>query len=95
MAIADRLTGWRRALGEFFFGLTGYEFAHHAVRLRAELETLFILITLGDLVGVPVLPSYYSLRMLPYVVPQIATWKQSILRPKEFWEREEYDLVEL
>ena len=33
------------------------------------MEHLFILITMGDLLGIPILPPYYSLRLLPYVVP--------------------------
>jgi len=44
---------------------------------------LFILITMGDLLGIPILPPYYSLRLPPYVVPQIATWKRRILREKD------------
>ena len=35
------------------------------------------------MIGVPVLPPYYSLRLLPYVVPQIATWKRRMLREKD------------
>lgn len=39
---------------------------------------------MGDLLGVPILPPYYSLRLLPwYVVPQIATWKRRMLREKD------------
>ncbi len=47
------------------------------------MEHLFILTTMGDLLGVPILPPYYSLRLLPYVVPQIATWKRRMLREKD------------
>ncbi len=59
------------------------EVAHHAVEMRASLETLFMLATVGDMIGVPILPPYYSLRLLPYVVPQIATWKRRMLREKD------------
>ena len=68
---------------EFLYGMLGYEFAHSALEERGALETLFILITMGDLLGVPILPPYYSLRLLPYVVPQIATWKRRMLREKD------------
>ena len=61
----------------------GMEVAHHAVEMRASLETLFMLATVGDMIGVPILPPYYSLRLLPYVVPQIATWKRRMLREKD------------
>ena len=36
-----------------------------------------------SMLGVPVLPPYYSLRLLPYVVPQISTWKRRMLREKD------------
>ena len=65
------------------------------MELRHELETLFILATYGDMIGVPVMPPYYSLRLLPYVVPQIATWKRSLLRERDAFERNKADLVEL
>jgi hypothetical protein len=47
------------------------------------MEHLFILITMGDLLGIPILPPYYSLRLLPYVVPQISTWKRRMLRERD------------
>ncbi len=84
-----------QAVREFLYGLTGYEFAQTALELRYELEGLFILVTFGDLVGLPVMPPYYSLRLLPYVVPQIGTWKRKVLRERHPLENEELDLVEL
>jgi hypothetical protein len=80
------------AVREFLFGMTGYEFARHAMETRAALEALFMAITVGDMVGVPVLPPYYSLRLLPFVIPQVETWKRRVLREREFHEEHEYDL---
>ena len=51
--------------------------------MRGSMERLFMLGLFGDMLGVPVLPPYYSLRLLPYVVPQIATWKRRMLREKD------------
>ena len=83
---------WRTKVREFLFGLTGMEFAQHAREMRASGETLFMTATLGDLIGLPILPPYYSLRLLPYVVPQIETWKRRVLREKEFSDEHDYDL---
>ena len=77
---------------DFFYGLTGYEFARHALETRREVEKIFIAAALGDLVGIPVMPPVYSLRLLPYVLPEIAKWKRDMARAKELWEREEFDL---
>jgi hypothetical protein len=80
------------ALREFAYGMTGYEFARHAIESRAALETLFMVTTVGDMIGLPVLPPYYSLRLLPYVVPNVSTWKRRVLREREFTDEHEHHL---
>jgi hypothetical protein len=49
-----------------------------------------VLIAFGDLIGLPILPPYYTLRLLPHVVPAIDRWKRALLR-----ERDLTDLTEL
>jgi hypothetical protein len=83
---------FRRAVREFLFGMAGYEMVRHAVETRAQLETMFMVVTMGDMIGLPVIPPYYSLRLLPFVTPEIATWKRRVLREREFHETHEYDL---
>ncbi len=81
-----------RAVKDFMYGLTGRQFVHHALEMKQEAETLFLLATMGDLAGVPIMPPIYSLRFLPYLVPEIAAWQRQVARPKEFWEKEDFDL---
>ena len=71
------LARFSSALREFAYGMTGFEFARHAIETRAALENVFVLTVAGDMIGVPVIPPYYSLRLLPYVVPDIATWNDA------------------
>ena len=68
---------------ELIYGMAAHDTTRYALKTRASMEHLFILITMGDLLGVPILPPYYSLRLLPYVVPQISTWKRRMLREKD------------
>ncbi len=75
--------GFFQAAKEFIYGIAAHDSARFALKTRASMEHLFILITMGDMLGVPILPPYYSLRLLPYVVPQISTWKQRMLREKD------------
>jgi hypothetical protein len=84
--------GLRAALAQFAYGMTGYEFARHAIETRAALENLFMVVVVGDMVGLPVLPPYYSLRLLPFVTPEIATWKRRVLREREFTDEHEHHL---
>ena len=69
-----------QGMRETVYGMAAHDMSRAALRTRASMEHLFILITMGDLLGIPILPPYYSLRLLPYVVPQIATWKRRMLR---------------
>ncbi len=73
----------RRAFKETVYGMATHDITRQALKTRGSMEHLFILVTMGDLLGVPILPPYYSLRLLPYVVPQISTWKRSMLREKD------------
>ena len=72
-----------RTVKDVMYGMASHDMSRYALRTRASMEHLFILITMGDLLGVPILPPYYSLRLLPYVVPQISTWKRRLLREKD------------
>jgi hypothetical protein len=88
----SRFGGLREALGQFAYGMTGYEFARHAVETRAALENLFMVVVVGDMVGLPVIPPYYSLRLLPYVTPEIVTWKRRVLRERDFSDQHDVHL---
>lgn len=72
--------------------MTGYEFARHAIETRAAMESLFLAVVVGDMIGLPVMPPYYSLRLLPYVTPEVATWKRRVLREKEFMDHHDAHL---
>jgi hypothetical protein len=76
-------SGLRRAVREFFYGMTSYEFVQQTLEMRSALNRLFMLGAFGDMLGVPVLPPYYGLRLLPFVVPEIEAWKRSLLRERE------------
>jgi hypothetical protein len=79
----EKKSGVLGFLKDFTYGMATHGMARQALKTRSSMEHLFILITMGDMLGVPILPPYYSLRILPYVVPQIATWKRRMLRDKD------------
>jgi len=83
-SIRNRLQRIAHAAREMLYGMTTYEWAQSARRERAEVESLFVLVSFGDLVGLPILPPYYTLRLLPYVVPAINRWKRSLLRERDW-----------
>ena len=70
-------------LREIMYGMASHDMSRYALRTRASMEHLFILITMGDMIGIPILPPYYSLRLLPYVTPLIQNWRRRMLREKD------------
>ena len=88
-----QVDGLRMAAGEFIYGAAVHDMVQYAVRLRADTENIFMLSVFGDLLGLPIMPPYYSMRLLPYVMPQIASWKRRVLREKDFAETEGLDLI--
>ncbi len=82
MSEEEKQNLWEKVKG-VLYGMAGHDMARLALKTRGSMEQLFILITMGDLLGIPILPPYYSLRLLPYVVPQISTWKRRMLREKD------------
>jgi hypothetical protein len=77
------LRGFMQKVKQVTYGMAAHDMTRYALRTRASMEHLFILVTMGDMLGVPILPPYYSMRLLPYVVPQISTWKRRMLREKD------------
>ncbi len=67
-----------------FYGMAAHGHVTAALRTRMYLEHLFMFITLGDMLGVPIIPPYYSLKILPYAVPNIKSWKQRVFRERDF-----------
>jgi hypothetical protein len=72
-----------KTVGDFFYGATIYEMVRDLNKEKASLEHLFILIVFGDILGIPILPPYYTLRLLPYVAPNFTGWKRSLLRERD------------
>lgn len=68
---------------EILYGLAIHDQVRTLAKQRGALEHLFVLISFGDLLGLPVLPPYYSLRLLPFVVPLINNWRRRMLRERD------------
>jgi hypothetical protein len=80
---AKKLKGWSKVLREILYGMTAHEMDLELRKEKGYLDHLFMLVVFGDLVGLPLLPPYYSMRLLPYIVPFVKKWKRSLLREKD------------
>jgi hypothetical protein len=81
--VKQRVALAARTVGDIIYGATVYEMVRDLHKERAKLEHLFVLVVFGDFLGVPVMPPYYTLRLLPYVVPHISGWRHSMLRERD------------
>jgi len=79
----EKVKEYYQWLKDFIYGMMLYDAVRGFRRQRGDMEHLFVLISFGDLIGVPILPPYYSLRLLPYIVPQINTWRNRMLRERD------------
>jgi len=78
-----KLKDYLKPIREMLYGMTVYEMDLELKKERGHLDHLFMLVVLEDLVGLPLLPPYYSMRLLPYIIPSLETWKRSVLREKD------------
>jgi hypothetical protein len=92
-AIILHLVRFIRALRDILYGATVYEMVRDLRKERGQLEQMFILVVFGDLLGVPILPPYYTLRLLPYVVPKLAGWRRSLSREKDLTDLCDQDIT--
>jgi hypothetical protein len=81
--LRKRLRSGLAALREFFYGMTVHEMDVAFRKEKGDLENLFMLVVFGDLVGLPLLPPYYSMRLLPFILPSLNTWKRRVSRERD------------
>ncbi len=73
----------KEAIKGVFYGMASHQMVRYMLKTRMYLEHLFMLITLGDMLGIPILPPYYSLKLLPYALPNIESWKRRLFKERD------------
>ncbi len=69
---------------EVLYGMTVYDWVLELERARNEQDRLFTMVVFGDLIGIPLLPPFYTLRLIPFMVPTLKSWRRSMLRERDF-----------
>jgi hypothetical protein len=91
-SVSAKLKGSPKVIREIMYGLMIHEMDLELRKEKGHLDNLFMLVVFGDLIGVPLLPPYYSMRLLPHIVPSIETWKRRVLREKDLTDFVAHDL---
>lgn len=86
----EELRRWLRKAAatsrEFLYGMAQHEFELQIRKEKTEMENALGLYLFGDLLGIPLFNRYYALRLLPYFLPKIGSWKRRLLREKDLTE---------
>jgi hypothetical protein len=90
--LGAKLKAASKTLREIMYGFTIHELDLEIRKERGHIDDLFMLVVFGDLVGLPLLPPYYSVRLLPYIIPTFNNWKRRILRERDLTDQMAADL---
>ena len=91
-SLMTKLKGSPKVIREVLYGLMLHEMDLEMKKEKGHLDNLFMLVIFGDLIGIPLLPPYYSLRLLPHIIPSLETWKMRVLREKDLTDFVAHDL---
>ncbi|ACB39399.1 hypothetical protein [Pyrobaculum neutrophilum] len=75
-----------KALRDFLFGLLFLDLYHETAKLNRQLNLLMSILLFGDFLGVPLLTSYYSLRLLPYAYPALSEFRKEAVKEHEIFD---------
>jgi hypothetical protein len=75
-----------KVIREVLYGSTTYGLNRELQKEKGYNEKLFMLLMFGDLVGLPLLPPYYAMRLLPHIIPQINNWKRSVSKERDIFD---------
>ncbi|MBE3557762.1 MAG: hypothetical protein IMW89_00850 [Ktedonobacteraceae bacterium] len=85
--------GWRerlrhvwQAVRQFLWGFFMFEMFHETQKEKARYSDAVNLVIAGELLGLPLMNSVITLRLLPYLLPELAGWKQRQLAEEDIIE---------
>jgi hypothetical protein len=82
-SLCKKAAVYLKVFREVLYGFSAYELDRNLQKDKGYINNLFMLVIFGDLAGLPLLPPYYAMRLLPYIIPKINTWKRSVLKEKD------------
>ena len=69
---------------DIFYGIFMHETVMVNRKAARRIEQLLFLVTMGDIVGIPMIPPYYSLRLMAHYSLDLDKWKAFVVRERDF-----------
>lgn len=71
-------------LKDVLYGMFLHEHVVAQRKAARRIEQLLFLVTMGDIVGIPIIPPYYALRLMAHYSLDLDTWKRFVIRERDF-----------
>lgn len=83
--MGDRIS-FKKKVKEFLWGFFLSDFYLETVKAKTKYKDALNLFLLGQFLGLPLMNSSLSLRLLPYLLPELGDWKERQLKEREIIE---------
>jgi hypothetical protein len=77
------LKAFWRAVKEFIWGLAFLEMYRETLREKRKYEDVLNIVLLGEFLGIPLMNSTITLKLLPHLFPQLRHWRQRQLTEQD------------
>ncbi|MGC8582820.1 MAG: hypothetical protein ACP5MH_03740 [Thermoproteus sp.] len=75
-----------QAIRDFLFGAFLLDLYRETAKAHKQLLTVTEFLVFGEFVGVPLLSTYYALRLLPYFVGDLYDFKREVMKDRDVME---------
>jgi hypothetical protein len=79
-------SGFIQAIKDFLYGFFLHGMVSGLYEKKSELEDIFMLLIVGETIGVPVFPGFYHLKLVPYYAGRFHRWKKKTLKPRDLFD---------
>ncbi len=76
----------KRILHDLLFGAFLLDLYRETAKAHKQLLTVTEFLVFGEFVGVPLLSTYYALRLLPYFVDDLYEFKKELMKERDVFE---------
>lgn len=76
----------KQILYDFLFGAFLLDLYRETAKAHKQLLTVTEFLVFGEFVGVPLLSTYYALRLLPYFVDDLYEFKKEVMKERDVFE---------
>ncbi len=86
MPISDKIHNLKLIIKDFLLGATVYDMILDLEKKKLLADYMLMFPLMGDMLGYPI-SSYYRLKLFPYYISKLQSWKKYFLKEKDITEK--------